>query len=254
MQGVAIQMRKFIAAFLILLSSQANAQIEITHEPIGVLPIETEIKKLGDLYIVRSTEPLVPTRIELIHVATEAEDFDVKATDQSLFPVELIQGSSHDFGLKGTGRFLIQVDEYGQIQLVDGSIRRIRLDSYSEVIEVGDGPGPGPGPGPPPGPGPDPDGAFDGLAAKVAAYARRLTSDHRSQISGVLSTAADKMRTYEFRVLSQATEYIARNWPPCTSSDCKAIWDLVGKDAENRQLSWQETQDYYRTVAKGVLQ
>lgn len=118
------------------------------------------------------------------------------------------------------------------------------------TFTVGDDPGPEPGPDPVP---PTPDnGDFDGLQTKVRNYAKFLPAEDRRQIASILDVAADKMRSFEFRQIKQAQDYITRNWPQCKSENCGKIWKLVYDDSTKRSLSWEETQSYYRTVAKGM--
>jgi len=61
------------------------------------------------------------------------------------------------------------------------------------------------------------------------------------------------MRTFEFKQIVQASEYIRKNWPPCTDEHCKALWELVLEDSKPRLLSWQEAQEYYTEIAKGTM-
>ena len=238
-------MRVLFTIAALLICSVASAQLELTHGPAGILAAGTEVKKVGDRYLVRSSGPLDAISGELILAETEAANVEFSVTDQARVPVAYDSIPPNGIFVSTPGKMWIEVTAIDFAKNIYGR--------KTIVVEVGVGPGPPPGPGPTPPPGPD-DGEFDGLASRVAVYANRLGMDQRSQIAGVLSTAADRMRSFEFRQVEQAKEYISRNWPPCTSPECKAIWDLVTNDASSRLLGWQETQSYYRTVAAGVLQ
>lgn len=147
-----------------------------------------------------------------------------------------------------------QVSEPGKHEfsvMVFGS-NPLALDEDDIVVEVGGTPGPGPKPPGPKPPQPD-NGDFEVLAANVNVLARQLGQTQRNQIAAIFATCADKMQSFEFKQPKQATDYISRNWPPCESPACGALFKFISDDAKVRLLSWQEFQFYYRALSDGVL-
>jgi hypothetical protein len=168
----------------------------------------------------------------------------VKLKSRTVDPTEIEPGV---YAVSKPGKHEIEINVIGQNPL--------SWDDETITVEVA-GPvppvPPEPGPGPTPPPGPD-DGSFDDLAGRASAIAQQMGQPQRNQIAGVLLAAADKMQSFEFKQVKQASEYITRNWPPCQTPECGALYRLASDDARNRLLSWQETQAYYRTLAAGVL-
>jgi hypothetical protein len=168
----------------------------------------------------------------------------VKLKSRTVDPTEIEPGV---YAVSKPGKHEIEINVIGQNPL--------SWDDETITVEVA-GPvppvPPEPGPGPTPPPGPD-DGSFDDLAGRASAIAQQMGQPQRNQIAGVLLAAADKMQSFEFKQVKQASEYIARNWPPCQTPECGALYRLASDDARNRLLSWQETQAYYRVLAAGVL-
>ena len=107
-----------------------------------------------------------------------------------------------------------------------------------------------PDPDDPDNPDPVPDGPFDNLARRVSEASAGASASHRESMDQILTHAVEKMRTFEWRQQSQATEYIKRNWPQC--AECSKVFDLLEQDASGRDLSWQEYQAYYLEIAKGI--
>lgn len=245
--------------FLILIASPAWAQLYVTVKPSqSVVTIETsestQLQTVDGIAIGKPSKrvlspvirPGAPSVVLLVKHERPTDELLIKLKCRTADVITIEPGV---YAIIKPGRHEIEVNVIGQNPLT--------WDDETVVVEVGSNPNPptppGPTPVPPSPPAPD-DGSFDGLAEKVAQHARQLGQVQRNQIAGVLGTAADKMRSFEFRQAKQAVDYIARNWPPCESPQCGAIYKMVAEDAKNRQLSWQETQDYYRTIAKGMLQ
>lgn len=249
-------MKNFAIISLLLFVSPAWAQLSVTAKPSqSVVTVQTTeslqlqtidgtaIGSPAKRVLAPTVRPGAPSVVLFVRHERPISELLVKIKCRTADVLTIEPGV---YAIAKPGRHEIEVNVIGQNPLT--------WDDETLVVEVGPNPQPEPSPVPP-GPTPTPDdGSFDGLAAKVAAHARQLGQVQRNQIAGVLGAAADKMRAFEFRQSKQAVEYIARNWPPCESPHCGAIYKLVSEDARNRQLSWEETQDYYRTIAKGVLQ
>ena len=244
-------MRILLAQMAMVVASIAYGQLEIKSGTALLLPAGTEVREVGGRVMLRSDQSLQGDFGQVVIAESDAAKIDFEVENEQREPVAFEKLTKTEIFLGAPGKYFVEVTAIDFAKSIYGRKK--------VVVEVG-GDTPGPGPGPDPGPGPTPptpgpdSSEFDGLAGRVAVYAAKLGMDQRSQIAGVLGNAADKMRSFEFKLPEQAKEYIARNWPPCTSPDCKAIWDLVAVDAAKRMLSWEETQEYYHTVAKGVLQ
>lgn len=207
----------------------------------------------GNLYFL-PTKQMNTTAVCLVRVDSEAANVVVEAEDLKFGTVDVTELKDEKLKTRyweivATGRIRIEVNA------VD--FEKNIWDRKKIVHDLGDspdppGPGPGPDPGPGPNPPPDPSGPFDGIASRVAVLAKNVGPDDRNQIAGVMQAAADKMLNNEFVQLSQARDYISRNWPKCQAGECRKIYDLIANDASTRKLGWQEIQLYYREIAKGV--
>lgn len=232
--------------FLIFSAWPLSAQLTVTsrqaRQLIGVENAET----IGTGVFVAGGAVVKLEPVVLVEVGTQAANITFEASDASRTPVEFEQLTGQAIAVRRPGKTWVDVTVIDFDQNIYGR--------KSLVVELGDRPGPVPpippdpdDPDPVP---PDPDGPFDGLAAKVASKASGMSTANRGMIAVVLLGVADKMQRFEYRQMSQAREYIKRNWPTC--DECVAVYQLLIDDSSRRILSWQETQAYYREVAKGV--
>jgi hypothetical protein len=185
-----------------------------------------------------------PVAVLIVKTDRPVSDLLIRAKSKTCKPIQIEPGI---YTVSEAGSHEVEFMAIGQNPL--------SWDEATVVVAVNPGPGPtppGPGPSPTP-PGPD-DGSFDKIATRVSVIARQLGQVQRNQIAGVFLSAADQMQSFQFKQGKQASDYIARNWPPCESPACGELYRLIAADAKPRLLSWQETQAYYRAIAKGVLQ
>ena len=202
------------------------------------------------------TEKLKPIPAVVLRVVahqTSAAKLLVKATNAQREPVyikELIRSPDSDNVVIS---YLLNTPGRQWVDIID----LINVDWQTIVVDIGK-PDPDdpdvPDPDDPDDPDvpdpPDPAGPFDGLAARVAAVSSRISSSKRKTIGEICETVAAKMKSFEWRQSSQATEYVGRNFP--IDSTTQPLWDLLAEDGRSRLLSWQEFQAYYLEVAKGV--
>ena len=98
-----------------------------------------------------------------------------------------------------------------------------------------------------------PSGNFDDIAGKVAKLKSKIQIDRRNQVLIVFETAADRMQSFQYRQLDQVIQYLVENRPDSSGDEgLKQLYRLLAADSRSRNLSWQETQAYYREIAKGL--
>lgn len=241
--------------WLMLCVSSVQAQIEIKTESATAISGLNDPAVVGDVVVFTGGE-LKLKSIGIIYVEAVGE-VTVDATDEQRLPVEVkpIEGQPGVFVVEKPGKVWVDVSEYGEVELAGGARRRILLDRKTVVVVVSPDPTPpGPEPSPPgPGPGPSPDAPFEGLAGKVSRLAVSLTPANKAKLRQVFEEASARMKRGEFLQISQASNYITANRPPCSpGSGCADLYNFLAADARTRTLGWQAAQDYYLEVAKGL--
>jgi hypothetical protein len=247
--------RRYWAVLSLLVASTAFGQLDVTVKPVKTrvtantvetLKLETVDGVQIGREVVRELPPVERPGQSAVAIFLKTErpigELLVKLKSKTVDPTQIEPGV---YAVSKPGRHEIEINVIGQNPL--------SWDDKTITVEVaGPVPPAPPEPGPTPPPGPD-DGSFDNLAGRASAIAVHIGQTQRNQIAGVLLAAADKMQSFDFKQIKQASEYIARNWPPCQTPECGALYRLAAEDARNRLLSWQETQEWYRVLAAGVL-
>ena len=240
-------MRWFLPILLLCGISVAQAQIEVKSESATAIVGLKDPSVIGDL-IVFSDGKIETKTVGIIYVEAVGET-TVEATNEQRLPVEIKEVEKGVYLVETPGKAWIEVSEYGQVELAGGARRRILLDRRVVVVDVGP---PAP-PVPPSPPEPSPDAPFDGLAGKVSRLSVSLTASNKAKLTQVFEEAAARMKRGEFLQISQASNYITANRPPCSpGSGCADLYNFLAADARSRTLGWQAAQDYYREIAKGL--
>jgi hypothetical protein len=247
---------RLIVLLSLLIASTAFGQLEVSVKPVKTRvtanTVETmRLETVDGVQIGREVVRELPpverpgqsAVVIFLKTSRPIGELLVKLKSKTVDPTQIEPGV---YAVSKPGKHEIEINVIGQNPL--------SWDDKTITVEVAGPtpPEPGPGPGPTPPPGPD-DGSFDNLANRASAIAVHIGQTQRNQIAGVLLAAADKMQSFEFKQIKQASEYIARNWPPCQTPECGALYRLAAEDARSRLLSWQETQEWYRVLAAGVL-
>jgi hypothetical protein len=239
---------------LCLICSPAFAQLELSKQAMVRLVDVPRIETIGDVVLAPTGSVIVTQPVIIVTADTEAANIQIDATDITRTPVE--------FRDLGDGRYLF--DKPGKTW-VDATAIDFAKNIFAKktvVVEVGISPPTPPGPTPvppgpqppqPPGPVPPEDGKFDNLASRSRVAAVGLGVNERTQIADLLVKVADRMQAFQIVQAQQALYEISKGWPACQDKTaCQALWKILADDAKGRQLGWQEMQEYYRTIARGV--
>lgn len=236
---------RYAALLLFLLSTPVYAQIEVKSESATAIVGLKDPSVIGDL-IVFSDGKIETKTVGIIYVEAVGET-TVEATNEQRLPVEIREIEKGVYLIETPGKAWVEVSEYGEVELAGGARRRILLDRRVVVVDVGP-----PAPPVPPTP-PGPSDAFDGLAGKVSRLAVSLSATNKAKLRQVFEEASARMKRGEFLQISQASNYITANRPPCSpGSGCADLYNFLAADARSRTLGWQAAQDYYREIAKGL--
>lgn len=236
---------RYAALLLFFLCSPVYAQIEVKSESATAIVGLKDPSVIGDLIVFSDGEIKTKT-VGIIYVEAVGET-TVEATNEQRLPVEIREIEKGVYLIETPGKAWVEVSEYGEVELAGGARRRILLDRRVVVVDVGP-----PAPPVPPTP-PEPSDAFDGLAGKVSRLAVSLSATNKAKLKQVFEDAAARMKRGEFLQISQASNYITANRPPCSpGSGCADLYNFLAADARSRTLGWQAAQDYYREIAKGL--
>ena len=236
---------RYAALLLFLICSPVYAQIEVKSESATAIVGLKDPSVIGDLIVFSDGEIKTKT-VGIIYVEAVGET-TVEATNEQRLPVEIREVEKGVYLIETPGKAWVEVSEYGQVELAGGARRRILLDRRVVVVDVGP-----PAPPVPPTP-PEPSDAFDGLAGKVSRLAVSLSATNKAKLKQLFEDAAARMKRGEFLQISQASNYITANRPPCSpGSGCADLYNFLAADARTRTLGWQAAQDYYREIAKGL--
>ena len=202
-------MRVLFTIAALLICSVASAQLELTHGPAGILAAGTEVNKVGDRYLVRSSGPLAASSGELILAETEAANVEFSVTDQARVPVAYDSIPPNGIFVSTPGKMWVEVTAIDFAKNIYGR--------KTIVVEVGVGPGPPPGPGPTPPPGPAP---IDGVGLRVlliyeTSESHSLTKDQQQILFGPVvrdflnanCAKGDDRVTADWRLLDKDTIY-----------------------------------------------
>lgn len=235
---------RFVNILLVLLSSPCCfGQLAVTSEnATRLLGIES-FQQVGDVVLVDADAKIKTAPVAIVRASTEASNVSFEASDINRIPVDFVVIDPKTILVSTPGKTWVDcncIDFDKQIYA-----------RTTVVVEIGESPpDPGPEPGPGPSPPPNPDGPFDGLAARVAIAAASMSDEGKSDIASLLTETVAKMADYEFRTFLDVRDYIADNWPEDESA--RSLYKLLADDSGSRLLSWQQAQQYYLEIVKGV--
>lgn len=249
-------MRQIAILIACVWSSVAFAQLEVKTESIHELQIAA-VTQVEGFVLVDSAGPIATKPVTLLSVTSDASNVQVEASDAQRVPVE--------FRSLADGRYIFDKPGRAWVEITAIDFEKNIFARKTVVVDVGSPPPapptppgptpvpPGPMPPTPPGPVPPDDGKFDNLASRSRAAAVGLGVNERTQIADLLVKVADRMRAFEIVQSQQALYEISKGWPACQDKTaCQTLWKILADDAKGRQLGWQEMQEYYRTIARGV--
>ena len=188
--------------------------------------------------------------VGFIRIKSDAESTSVSITNSKREPVDYETWPPGLIVVRQPGKFWVE------ITVLDFAKQIYKHQTV--VLEIGTAPDAPDQPDTPDSPdSPDtpdtPSGNFDNIAGKVAKLKSKIQIDRRNQVLIVFETAADRMQSFQYRQLDQAIQYIVENRPdPSRDEGLKQLYQLVAADSRSRNLSWQETQAYYREIVKGL--
>lgn len=224
---------------LALLPSVAWGQLAVKTTGMVRLGGVEGLRVVHDIALLPEAASLTQTSVNLVEITTEAKNVTLEVTNLERVPVPFESFDRLTHLLTTPGK------QWVDVTVID--FERNIYDRRTLVVVVGEPdnpPDPDPDPPDPPQPGP-----FDNLAQRIHEIASSATPGNRQRMAELMEQTAGKMEAFEFRQLSQAKEYIERNWPQCEF--CDLVYRLIQADSQDRTLSWQETQSYYREIAKG---
>jgi hypothetical protein len=250
-----------LSLLLCLIASPAFAQLELSQQAMSRLVDVAAVETIDDLVFVETGSAITTKPVVILTATTDAANVQVEASDMARMPVE--------FRDLGEGRYLFEKPGKAWVDVTVIDFAKNIFAKKTVVVEVGISPPTPPGPTPvppgptpvppgptppqPPGPVPPEDGKFDNLASRSRAAAVGLGVNERTQIADLLVKVADRMQAFQIVQAQQALYEISKGWPACQDKTaCQALWKILADDAKGRQLGWQEMQEYYRTIARGV--
>lgn len=236
---------RFINLLILSLSSACCfGQLAVTSEKATRLLGVESSQTIGDVVLVDPDANIKMIPVVIINADTDASNVSFEASDINRIPVDFIPLDGKSILVSAAGKTWVDVN------VID--FEKQIYARTTVVVEVGESPPDPTPPGPePPGPTPpDPEGLFDGLAARVALASAGVSDSVKSEIASVLKDAARKMSEYDFRTFLDVRDYIADNWPDDESA--RSLYKLLADDSGNRILSWQQAQQYYLEIVKGL--
>jgi len=185
--------------------------------------------------------------VGIIRIKSDAESTQVSITNSKREPVDYETWPHGLIVVRQPGKFWVEITVLDFAKQI--------YKNQTVVLEIGTSPDTPDQPDTPDSPDtPDtPRENFDNIASKVAKLKSKIQIDRRNQVLIVFETAADRMQSFQYRQLDQAIQYIVENRPdPSGDLGLKQLYQLVAADSRSRNLSWQETQAYYREIVKGL--
>jgi len=173
---------KFLSVWL-LLCSVALGQIDIKSATYYQISGLGKVVTIGDMTLVPAIPKIESKPIGVVSVETQSAEPEVNFTDQQRLAYPAKKVTDKNWLIEAPGKYWVEVKEYGDVKLADGTTRRIMLDSKTAVVEFNFEPGPGPEPPtPPPSPVPNEYGvgsvAYQ-YAPKDAANAAKMSSIYK---------------------------------------------------------------------------
>lgn len=232
-------MLRKISSCAVLLCSTAFAQLAVTsREAIQLSGIETA-ETIGDAVFVASDSTVAKLPVILVTATTEAANITFEVSDKDRIPVQFDQLTEDTILIAKPGKSWVRIVAID----FDKNLYATKL----LPVELGPEPNP---PDPPPNPPLPPDGPFDALAVRVAVIAAQMSNSERDDLIKLLSDVIDKMERYEFRTLKQARDFVEAGWSKTVPAE--QLLKLLADDSKDRLLSWEQAQEYYREVLKGL--
>lgn len=224
----------------VLLCSTAFAQLNVTSRSAIQLSGVEAAEQIGDALFVASDSSIGTRSVILVAVETEAANVTFEVSDKDRIPVEFDQLTADTILIAKPGKSWVRIVAID----FDKNLYATKL----LPVELGpDEPDTPPDPPDPPLP---PDGPFDALAVRVAVIAAQMATSERDELAKLLSDVIGKMERYDFRTLSQARDFVEAGWT--NTAPAKQLLELLAEDSKDRLLSWEQAQEYYREVKKGL--
>lgn len=235
-------MKRFF--FLFLFSCLANAcfaQIKTTTIEKKSISGAIEPNLQGNRILIASESQLSISSVVVVKVETDFKFRRVKAYRDGS-KVEAEQLNETEYLFSGAGKYLVDVTVFDPDKGIDDT----QITFFIGSSPTPPGPEPGPQPKPEPEPAP-PEGLFDNLAIRVAALSVGLTAEQKTKWNSVLSQTISKMKSFEFKRVDEARNFIrAANLPNANLNQ------MLANDAQARMLSFNETILWYQEVLRGL--
>jgi hypothetical protein len=195
-----------------------------------------DAEKIGEAIFVASDTTVVKLPVVLVTATTEAANITFEVSDKDRNPVDFDQLTASTIVISKKGQLWIRIVAIDFEKNLYAT-KLVQIDNDSP--DLPDPPDPLP-----------PNGPFDSLAKRVAKVSQSMSELERSEIIVLLDSAVEKMDIYEFRTLEQVRDYVEKNWSK--SESAKKLKDLLISDSKDRLLSWQQAQEYYLEIVKGL--
>jgi hypothetical protein len=221
------------------------AQLAIETKQATQLVNAADVETVGNAVIVTNDQSIELVPCVIVIAQTDAVSITFDCSDKERNRVEFEQLDSNRILIRSPGKVWVDV------ACIDFEKKIFGRTTVVVEVEEAVPPVP-PDPPDPPSPPLPPDGPFDGIASRVAAFVSSMPSGDKTVIASILNGTADKMQRFEIRTFDQALDSIQTNWP--SSQPAKDLLQFLSEDAEPRLLSWQQAQEYYREISKGVMQ
>jgi len=226
---------KTLAIFLLMTSPLWGQLTVDTRSAIQVSGLD-DAEKIGEALFVASDTTVVKLPVMLVTATTEAANITFEVSDRGRNPVSFDQLSTDTIVLNQKGKLWVRVVAIDfEKNLYSTKLIQVEINSPDD----------------PDIPDPEiPDGPFNSLAKRVAKVSKEMSELERTNTVLLIESAVSKMSNYEFRTLEQVRNYVEQSWSD--SDSAKKLNDLLVSDSKDRLLSWQQAQNYYLEIVKGL--
>lgn len=227
---------KTLAIFFMLTASVWGQLAVESRSAIQLSGID-QAEQIGSTIFVASDSTVARLPVILITATTEAANITFEVSDRDRIPIDFEQLTEDTIMVSTPGK--------SWVRIVAIDFEKNLYATKLLPIELGSNPDPDK-----PDPKPPPDGPFDGLASKVSVVASQMSQRERTELISVLTSAASKLRRFEFKTLEQARQFVESKWTK--TEPAEQLQEILARDAQDRLLSWEQAQKYYLEVAKGL--
>ena len=228
--------------FFVLASSTCFGQVvQLKSEPVLAIVGARSPEIVQGLIIVEGDSKVSTTPAASVTVSTDYKFKRIKATkDGKRIDLPAIVGDRMLFTAPGS--YVIEVTVYDPERGIDDSEIAFTVGPTKPID-----------PDIPPDVPDQPSGKFDGLADRVNAITRTMSTSDRMKWASTMATVISKMTLFEVKRIEEVQALIsAADLTTNPEASGKKLEELLKTDASQRVLSWAETIDWYKEIKKGI--